>query len=1148
MKMALTINQQQFVNQKDSNVLVSASAGCGKTTTMIEKLIELILKEKVDVSQLLVVTFTNAAGNEMRQKLYKRLYRTILEEQLEEDEKTRLMQQLENVYQADIGTLHAICKKLIEKYFYVIDLDPQFVILEDNECSYLLTSAIEEVIKEYIQEKDDAFRNLFEYFNKKRKNTHLIQVLMQLYHYLTSKTDKELWKKQMEYSATIKTIGQHPVIEYLYTYFYHVFSAIQKEVHQLLADSKVLGLDTYSESLQLSNHYLKEILSTKDLFAMDQAINRVDLKDLRIRTTKKVDPECVDFVEEYKTLIGETTRPSWDSVRGVILYYQKYVQLEEGTLNVMSILSRMHLVQDVVEKLFEAENRVAKKYAELKAKRNGLDFNDLEHLTLQILQNEEARKEIAHHYQAVFVDEYQDINEIQESIISQLAALSRLYMIGDVKQSIYGFRNCTPDIFLEKSRRFALDGIENILIGLNDNFRSHGNILAFVNDVCDYLMTPTTIGIDYRQDSRLCPGMVSQTEANGGDVLIRLIEKEDLDKELQIQLQAEEVLSMIVKHIGQAYTPIGSSEVKYFDYKDFAVLTRNKGELVERMYDLLTQNGIPVATSFNSNLFKTEEIMLMIAILEVLNNAKNELAYVTVLLSPIGQLTEQDLVNIKQKDKSIMESLLLCAQDNHVAKCMDAFVQKYREYLVHHTVVETLETILNQYDLIHYFGTLPDGLSRVNHIKVFLTLIGNDSINYNLSKTIEYIKVLQEKENFEISVASSDNSVQMMTMHKSKGLEYPFVIIAGLGNNFNEELVRQELVLSNRFGVGMRYRDVEKRVEKSNLLRSACILDKMTEERKEEIRLLYVALTRAKNKLALVGCAKQKVLTKSPLQCKSHMEMILSSMPSALQDNIWQQQELISQFGASKIAVKVVDGVADVPIVTAQKPILTKQDDVLVEKLHQLCEKSQTYIVQEPIALKNTVSQILMEDSMNYTNTIESPHEFYLAEASSVSLASKIGTAYHKVVELMDFRFEQNAQQVLNRLIANKQIDPDVVPYIQCDKIDRAIVTISQWVGKNSVVLKEAQFMYKDKHKNLVKGSQIDQPILIQGMVDCLIINGKTGYLIDYKTNKNCSIVALKEKYQKQLELYSLAVKEAYHLDEIKSFIYAFDHEKLIEM
>lgn len=1149
--MKLTHNQQKFLDIHQANVLVSASAGCGKTTTMIQKLIHLILHEHVKVCELLVVTFTNAAGMEMKQKLYKQLYKTILEQSLTIDEKNELTEELEDIGQADIGTLHGFCKKIIDQYFYVIDLDPKFVILEENEQQYLLLKSVSKVLNEYSKEKDEAFRNLFEYFNKSRHSNNFTQSLLFLHSYLSSKADKLDWKKEkQELVKKGEYIGEQ-VVTFLFTYFKQKFQALEESVRLLIEESKRYDLEKYTLSLQEINNLLTSINATTTIWEMDKLCSSKGAL-IKVRRTKNILPEYLDFVDRYDALFGEN-KPSWDSVRGVLNAYKKYVQLDEGELDQTQIENRILQVIPHIEKLFEVEERISRKYDSLKRDYNGLDFNDLEQKTLLILQNSQIRKEITKKYKAIFVDEYQDISDAQEKIIASIHTSAPLYMIGDVKQSIYAFRHCTPAIFLQKVQDFSLDGKENILLGLNDNFRSNDNILQWVNFVCGQLITKQTMGLDYQSTSLLKCGNENQKVANTNNVTLQIVPNLDSDDIGGIRAQAYAILTTITKNLGKEYFNIAKGTTEKLTYRDFAILTHNKGKLVEEIYNLLTENDIPVSASFNSNLFHTEEIGTLVAILKVLNNMQNEEAMTILLLSPIGRLSEQELVKIKRKDTSFSQDILdYDGQDEikeKITKCF-TFIKKYRAYLEHHSVVDTLKEIIFEYDLMNYYGTLPDGIGRVNRITLFLSLISSESLKYSLKQVLEYIEELSKKENFEITVSAGENAVQIMTMHKSKGLEFPFVILAGLSTQFNEEILRQDVVISDRFGIGMRSRDIVKRIEQNNLLRSACILDKLEEEKKEEIRLLYVAMTRAKNFLHMIGYQKEeKSISKHPLLCRSHFEMIWSTIPLSIQEAMFQNKKGVSSLGESKLHYIMGLDQEEVQLKEQTKPLLCAYSTKEYEKIRELIDKNEHIVASVPIALKNTVSEMLMKEDEDYVNLVDSPQNFALIEQTfSTISASDIGTAYHKIMEQMNFDFSQNAQSVVDELFQKGILPISLKNKINIAKINHAMITISQFVSHHAEVFKEVQFMYKDKHKNLVKNSDIEDEILIQGMVDLFIKCGNKGVLLDYKTNKNMTEKEFIEKYQKQLELYALALREAYHLEELTSYIYSFELEKLIKI
>ncbi|MBO7218842.1 MAG: UvrD-helicase domain-containing protein, partial [Clostridia bacterium] len=533
----------------------------------------------------------------------------------------------------------------------------------------------------------------------------------------------------------------------------------------------------------------------------------------------------------------------------------------------------------VVKELIQVVYEVMDEYSNLKNNMGVLDFNDLEHKALELLEFSDVREDLVSNYEYVFVDEYQDINEMQESIIAKLVNGTNLNMIGDVKQSIYAFRLSTPKIFIDKYNSFKQDSKANLAIDLNYNYRSDLNILEFVNFICDSVITVDTIGVDYINTARL-KTKADKSNKDNPVVRVNIIdteqnadEEESGDKEAidtetldSTESEAHLVLQEINNIISQeSLTENGTT--RPYKYEDIAILVRSKTNLVKAIIDVLTMHQIPVNVSLNSEFFDTYEVSVLVAILKVIANYKDDISLVTVLKSPLFGLTDEDLVTIRQncpKEKYYYQAIEGYDKNDSIKNTITSFfdfVSKYNNYLLNHTLYELINAVIVEYDLICYFKSMPDGDIKEINILEFVDLLNNESYKYDIYKFLNYLRFI-DKDKYSKSLGDG-KGVNIYTIHYSKGLEYPAVIMAGMGSKFNLNKDTNNIVINDVYGVGIKAVTLASRQSSSTMVVDACKLANKKSEIDEEIRLFYVAMTRARNLLSLVGRYKVSNIAKS---------------------------------------------------------------------------------------------------------------------------------------------------------------------------------------------------------------------------------------------------------------------------------------------
>ena len=864
--------QKEFVTDEvTKNVLVSASAGTGKTTSMISKLVYLVVEKKISLKELLVVTYTTSAANEMKQRLFKLLTQTI--NNIDDfDERNSLSDELDELNNADIGTIHSICKKLITKYFYELGIDPQFSIVTDKEQKYLLNQSIQKVFDNYIINKDKDFFNLFESYNAKRETEDLKSIVERIFTFLKSKEDFDGWKKDVLAKAYNLDLEKNTCANYLWAYYKDFFSRFEPEMKILFDRANLLGIVKVEEFAKIFLGFFVQIKASKNYLDMANIIKDYEIPNKPRRATKP-DIEEALFWDDLEVAFA-AFKKARESVQKAIVVGKE----ESLKLKLEFVFKNLNKIMEVVEKTNEV-------YSRLKQNKKCLDFNDLEFYTVELLKNQVVLDEIRRSYQFVFIDEYQDVNGVQEKIITMLSNGRNLIMIGDVKQSIYEFRLSVPQNFIDKYN----DKENNKIYDFNQNYRSENNILQFVNSIFSVLISEKTIGLDYTNSNLVCGKPISKDKCVSMDIVS--VEKGSREEgEEEIEKTTKEAVyemesNLVVEKINDYINRIDNvSKTKEYEFRDIAILTRKKGESVRYLYNKLQENNIPVSVELKSNLFDNPEILFLISFLKVLNNHEDDISLVSVLKNPVFAFSEDELVeiNLFKEDKFWKNAREYNVGDLGLKlKNFWNTIEDYRFFLNNNKIVETIERFILEKGVLTFYKTLPDGLEKESNINEFLLFAGNEAYAYSLNRFLDYISGVADN-NHVLKVKANENCVKITTMHSSKGLDYKAVIVYDFSTEFNLSEREKDLFICDKLGIGIRYFDLKNRLGEKSLPMLACKNLSAKNQIDEEIRLAYVALTRAKKELYIIGSYNlDKIMEKrnAPIySCKSFLELLFYSL------------------------------------------------------------------------------------------------------------------------------------------------------------------------------------------------------------------------------------------------------------------------------
>lgn len=876
-----TPQQQAAIDHHGHDILVSASAGSGKTTVLVKRIIEEVL-HGVPLDQLLVVTFTDAATTEMRERIRQALNDAV-EQATNSAEKQALRQQLNLLNTAQISTLHSFCLKVIQKFYYLLDLDPNFRLLaDDTEKELIKEQTWANVRDQHYDAEDEAFFQLAEQFGNDRSDQGLADAVFSLYEFAIARPQPLVWLDNVAQSYQIEnSISDNPYFQdKIKPVLLNNIQEVATACDHLLAKLPTITDDKgeLAEFFTADQQLLRSIILAKNQ-VLDYHTLATKLQQIKfpIRFTVKAKkyaeelPEReafkqqLDVVKErYKTLMAQ------------------YFFAPEATL-----IKSQQAASAVLQTLVDVTKEFIQAYQAEKQRLKALDFNDWEQLTWELLMFvKDGQQPVQAYYRQLFhevlVDEYQDINPLQEAILQAVSQdePGNLFMVGDVKQSIYGFRQADPSKFLQKYQAFKSEDVTGERIILAENFRSTANINQSTNFLFQQVMHHDLAELDYDQDAQLVTGAQDYPEDLETSTEVLLYETKSTTEKtaaddnaiLDSAFSKEEAR---IKLLGQKIKQLLDEPYQIYDrkleqkrnitYHDIAILVPTRQDNLAIVSELQSQ-GIPVFVKDANDYFQTTEIQVMLAFLEIINNPEQDIPLVTVLRSPIGNLNENDLAVIRATDKhhNFYHALQKAAQlpDSPLTTRLQDFLQllnHLRDYTVQHSIAQLVWEIYQQTGYLDYVGGMPGGLQRAMNLHaLYQRAFSYEQTSFKgLYQFINFIKQMQahEKDLAQASVGeSNEDAVQLMTIHGSKGLEFPVVFVFNIDHQFNQSDVRRnKVVLDGKYGAGIKYIDLQKRVKYPTLIDNFIRQQHQQAAIAEEMRLLYVAMTRAKQKLLLVG-------------------------------------------------------------------------------------------------------------------------------------------------------------------------------------------------------------------------------------------------------------------------------------------------------
>ncbi|MFI3237014.1 MAG: helicase-exonuclease AddAB subunit AddA [Lachnospiraceae bacterium] len=1204
-----TKDQQSVIDTRNKNMLVSAAAGSGKTAVLVERIIQKILDadHPVDIDSLLVVTFTNAAAAGMKEKISK-----AIAGRLElEPENEHLQKQAVLVHQAQITTIHSFCLYLIRNHFEEIGIEPNFTIADEPTMRVLSKQVKDALLENLFAKAEKGFLEMVEFICYQGKEKVLETYIEQLYERAMSMPFPKAWlleRKEDYIFSSLEEYTKTPAGAFIEQHLMHLLEAYKDAYEAILKVAfEPDGPYMYCDVLEDEKEALEKMIQLHNMEQVGSYLANMKFARLPAKKDDSVNAIKKEWVKNQRSAFKKDIEALGKH------FFAK---------NPQSIAQENIVCKAVMDELIDTTIAYMEAFAVAKRKKNYIDFQDMEHMALEILYKESEEgfviTDTAKGYQALFtevmVDEYQDSNLVQEYLVEAVSnslEKKNRFMVGDVKQSIYKFRLARPEIFMEKYSAYAGLEEDTIRIDLKKNFRSRKEVLDATNSIFEKTMIPELGGISYDENAALYVGADYQSLHQG---------EKCYDQELMTEclIATDDMPEYYNKHQWEAYCV--ATRIKELlteeilidestggfrkpDYHDIVLLFRSPSTMFSAYQEVFADFGIPLYMSSGTGYFDANEVQNLLKFLQIIQNPLLDIPMYGVCISIFGGLTEEELAcvkvytrkNIKEK-VSLYESLKQYVQDHmDDIEQSDSISSKitilchrlevYRECAVYTSVSELLRQILLDFQYREYMQVLPDGEKRLANVELLLEkAIQFANSNYHgLFAFVAYMNQMQ-KQAIDYGEANSLSEqadvVRVMSIHKSKGLEFPIVFVCGMGQNYMMKDKQQMILIDHDLGLGTDYLNVDKR-SKNKTLRKHTIALKMEQEiLAEEQRILYVAMTRAKEKLLMCGYDSKARKLQDEEEIKVRNKRGVCLLPQVLAVRSYMQLCLLAKdettpiiwrlYTQADVAEEIMehmeqdfDRKMQLQDLVAKVPVLEPQ---LMASYAEDMEFEYKYQAMKSLTHKTTVSElkaaVLLEQSEATQEMFESKHNLletyvpdFMQEKESITGAF-VGTAYHRVMELLDYTNLPNSMELLQSFmhfevekgrLQQKQKDVvnlekvfDFINHTMCARIQRS--------AKKGNFYKERSFFLGVDASELVKEAPSGERVLVQGIIDAYWEEEDGIVLLDYKTDALRREEDFVERYSMQLQYYKTAIERTTSKKVKEIYMYSFYISKWIAL
>lgn len=1159
MSVKWTKEQEKVINLRNRSLLVSAAAGSGKTAVLVQRIISMVTDETdpLDIDRLLVVTFTNAAAAEMRERVG-----AAIENALEQDPYNQhLQRQLTLVHNAQITTIDSFCIRILRDHFHKIDLEPGFRIADEGELKLLREDVCEAVLEDFYQKADPEFLRFADSYSGAKNDLQIKEMILKLYNYAESYPWPKEWLEtcvqQYEAANEAELEEKSWIRDFLSYLNVRVEDLITAQEKLLELTQEPDGPYMYEASIADDLRQLENLRKCEHFSQWQAAISAIDFKNIGRSGKYEGSVAKKDAVMSGRKRMKDQI----DKWKKTIFATMLEVQLE-----------RLTQTSKMVRMLVTLTQAFSDRFQEEKQKKNMLDISDVEHNALRVLVDSETKEltetalEYQQQYREVMIDEYQDSNYVQETLLTAVSGVKNgnenLFMVGDVKQSIYRFRLARPELFMDKYHRFSTEESSQQRIDLHRNFRSRREVVEAVNDIFYPLMEKDLGNVAYDAEAALYAGAVYPDYENADCCKPELLLVPSQESGMERREQEAAAVAGRIREL------VETQEIPGITYKDIVLLLRSMSGWAETYQKVFEQEGIPLIVASKTGYFSATEVQTVLSLLRVLDNPYQDIPLAAVMKSYFGKFSSEELAQIRSEYPG-MPFYQCVEQMLPVSEKIIAFqemLQKFRQRIPYTPIHRLLQEILDETGYRNYVAALPAGEQRRANLDMLMEkAVAYEQTSYHgLFHFIRYIDRLMKYDvdygEAEI-VSEQENAVRLMSIHKSKGLEFPVVFVCGMGKQFNEQDLNSNMIFHPEFGIGLKWFDCEKRTKANTLIHQIFAMEAKKENLGEELRVLYVALTRAKEKLILAGTCKlpeegqysgfsreEKVPFSTRYDAKSYWDWVIPVLGMENPDYryvIWDEARM-QQEEQRKLQDTALE----------HRTLLEALQNVSETELAQLKETfSWEYAWKEEGAHKQKVSVSELkhrameersesaEQTLNtaqplFPDEIATPYVPRFVQEVKENAGALYGTMVHRFLECLDFAgLPDFADEKQGLYFVKQQIDAlcalgrmqesdakrlnwkQLLGFLQSDTAKRMRAAAEQ-----GALEREKPFVMSVPANLVWEDSRPEEDVLIQGIIDVFWEEADGIVLLDYKTDHVDNAQELVRRYKKQLELYADAL------------------------
>lgn len=1208
MAFSYTPNQQRVIDTRNSNILVSAAAGSGKTAVLVERIVRMVCDEKnpVDIDRLLIVTFTGAAASEMRERIAEGIQKKLLENPLS----AHIQKQATLLHNAQITTIDSFCLFLLRNHFNEIGLDPAFRIADEGEIKLLQQDVLAQLFEDAYASGEEDFQEMVEIFCPEGRESRLEQYVLNLSRYASSFPWPEEWlleRKKDYLTESVEEICQSNYGRYLTEDIRRMITGCREKLEQAerLCEEPD-GPYMYGELLEKEIGQLERLEGMDSLEKWEGAITAVSFDRLPSKKDESVSPVKRELAKNIRNQAKSCIQEIGEKFFATPLV----LAAEQGR-------ACEKPVAVLIDFVLEFNRRMQEKKREKKI----VDFSDMEHFALDILIKRENGKmeasdvarEYRQHFTEVLIDEYQDSNLVQEYLLSAVSGEEEghfnRFMVGDVKQSIYRFRLARPELFLEKYESYGEEG-DCIRIDLAKNFRSRSEVVDGVNAVFSRIMSRENGGLAYDDKAALYAGAAFPENPlpHANDSELILVNKPGSEEALDAKEAEAKAIAGKIKELQGSLqvTDKASGELRPLKYSDIVILLRSNSGWDEPFKKTLEAEGIPVYITSKTGYFAASEVQELLQFLRVLDNPRQDIPLFGTMKSLFGGFTEEEIALIRsgQKRGSLYDALKNCSQEGEAEGTEEGteegtkkgtenrsieetaeklgrkaarFLERianYRQMAVYLPVRELLTRIATDFHYLDYVTALPAGSKRRANVEMLFTK-ASDFEKTSYFGLFHFIRYMEQLEKYDMDYGEADSLdenadvVRIMSIHKSRGLEFPVCFVGGLSKRFNMQDVNQSLIVDMDLGLATDYVDTKRRVRNKTLRRLALARKLREDSLSEELRVLYVALTRAREKLIMTA-ALDKAQEKWEMYQGMAQEQL--SFPDFIEAGSYLDF-LLPVLGKTGIAVTVMDS-SDLEEAAETEQLLMGGRRFLLEEvenrtdleaLEGLKKRLSAKYAYENLAglyTKTTVSELKIaamagKDEEAYHAFEEKELVPYIpafrGEEEKVTGTVR-GNAYHRAMELLDFplllqekdrtKREKCLEEFLREKVEKGRLTKEYFEALSMKKLmaflDTPLAERMCLAQKEGRLYREQPFVLGISANRLKADFPEEETVLIQGIMDVFFVEEDGIVLLDYKTDAVKSMEELWNRYETQLTYYSEALQKLLQKPVKERLLYSF--------